>query len=241
MLSVLLGAVREVTRLKFAGTSICTGTRLLKMTLASDVPVNLRVLRYPCRVYYKGQPRPCAICRSPDHRAPDCPLRDVCRNCREPGHFARDCPRNVATDDDDDDDDDDVDDDDYVDAGDDDLSGDDDDESYDDDLGSGDEEVLHSASLPSSVPVAASQSSRPVCMDSSVSPYGRPLWIKRCPDKVRRLLSYHSSDAHIANEDAGFAVFDFGRLTYPFAFVENTITHPSNILMGFDITFLENT
>ena len=89
------GAVHEVVDLKFAGTTIRNGTRLLKMSLASDVPVNVRILRYPCRVFYKGQPRPCSICRCPDHRAPNCPLRDVCRICHNPGHFARDCDLNA--------------------------------------------------------------------------------------------------------------------------------------------------
>ena len=85
------GAVHDITHLKYAGTEIYNGTRLLRISLASDVPVNIRILRYPCRVFYKGQPRPCSICRSSDHRAMDCPLRDVCRRCREPGHFARNC------------------------------------------------------------------------------------------------------------------------------------------------------
>ena len=173
------GTVHEVSHLKYAGTSIGNGTRLLKMSLASHVPVNFRILRYPCRVFYKGQPRPCSICRLSDHRSVDCPLRDVCRRCREPGHFARDCskdlnapavasdtpapPVDVDVDDDDDDGDDDGDDDD---AGDGDDVDDDDDDDYtndedieedddedlsgdDDVLDSGDEEVLSSVPVPS--------------------------------------------------------------------------------------------
>ena len=85
------GSVLFFHDMLYPGTSIRTGTRLLKMSLASDIPVNFCVLRYPCRVFYRGQPRPCSICRSPDHRAADCSLRDVCRLCHQPGHFARDC------------------------------------------------------------------------------------------------------------------------------------------------------
>ena len=90
------GAVHGISGLYYPGTSIGTGTRLIKMSLASDIPVNIRILRYPCRVYYKGQPRPCSICRSPDHRPVDCLLRDVCRRCRQLGHFARNCDAPVV-------------------------------------------------------------------------------------------------------------------------------------------------
>ena len=60
------------------------------MTVTTDIPANLRVLRFPCRVYYKDQPMSCYICKK-SHRASNCPLRDVCRRCRQPGHFAKDC------------------------------------------------------------------------------------------------------------------------------------------------------
>ena len=142
------GTVHEIFHLKYAGTSIRTGTRVLKMVLTLDVPVNVRILHYPCRVLYKGQPRPCAICHAPDHRAFECPLRDVCRRCCNPGHFERDCPETpnddddtAADDGDDDDGEDDDDDEDYVD--DDEVpSGDEDESCVEDDFHSGDDEVL---------------------------------------------------------------------------------------------------
>ena len=90
------GTVHEITDLKYSGTSICTSTRLIKVSLASDIPVNLRILHYPCRIFYRGQRRPCAICHSPSHCTGDCPLHDVCRHCREPGHFARSCTKDLS-------------------------------------------------------------------------------------------------------------------------------------------------
>ena len=180
------GAVNKIVHLKHAGTSVYNGSRLLKMSLASDVPVNVRILRYPCRVFYSGQPRPCSICRSSDHRAFDCPLRDLCRRCRKPGHFARDCPQvpapsvwgNVSVpthpaqggDDvqsDDVADDDDADDVDFVD---DDVSSGDDDDDVDEEFASGDDEVLQSAPVPSVRPTRSSNVAAPASPPVSASP-----------------------------------------------------------------------
>ena len=156
------GSVLFSHDMMYPGTSIRTGTRLLKMSLASDIPVNLRILRYPCRVFYRGQPRPCSICRSPDHRAADCSLRDVCRLCHQPGHFARDCTSllNAAASSDTDDDDD--------------VSSDDDDDvSSHDELASGDEEVLASAPAPSDSPVRTRAAKRR-CNDPTPSSDSAP-------------------------------------------------------------------
>ena len=85
------GAIHDVRLQKYADSDIHTATRILTMSLACHIPVNLRALRYPCRVFYRGQPRPCPICRSDGHRASSCHLRVKCRRCLQPGHFARDC------------------------------------------------------------------------------------------------------------------------------------------------------
>ena len=75
-----------------AGSTLCNGSRVIKMSLQEEIPTKLFVVRYPCRVWYRGQVQVCTICRSPDHRAVSCPLRDLCLKCRQRGHFARDCP-----------------------------------------------------------------------------------------------------------------------------------------------------
>ena len=235
------GAVHEICALKHAGTSIWNGTRLVRMSLASEIPVSLRSLRYPCRVFYKGQLRPCSICRSSEHRAVDCPLRDVCRRCRQPGHFARNCDVLVPVA--------------HASSVPDDVPVEVDDEV----LASGDEEVLRSASPPSDSPRRLRSSTRladvpapvpasvpapvpatvpapvpvpasvpasvpapvPVPMDySEPVSSNRPQWIKRAPDWIVALLSSvpHSSDTHIWLETYDYGMerlaFDFGRNTY---------------------------
>lgn len=85
------GTVHDISEQTYRGTSIYNGSRVARMSLTSDIPVNLRVLRYPIRVFYRNQPMSCFICKDSSHRASDCPLRDVCRRCRQPGHYARDC------------------------------------------------------------------------------------------------------------------------------------------------------
>ena len=79
------GVIHSVTEQTYPDSPIFNGTRIVKMTVTSPIPANLRV-----RVFYKGQPISCYICKK-SHRAAECPLRDVCRRCRQPGHFAKDC------------------------------------------------------------------------------------------------------------------------------------------------------
>ena len=84
------GVIHNATEQTYPDSPIFNGTRIVKMTITSPIPVNLRVLRFPCRVFYKDQSMSCYICKK-SHRAAECPLRDVCRRCRQPGHFAKDC------------------------------------------------------------------------------------------------------------------------------------------------------
>ena len=158
------GAIHDVRLQKYADSDIHTATRILAMSLVSHIPVNLRVWRYPCRVWrypcrvlYRGQSRPCCICRSDGHRASSCPLGDKCRRCLQPGHFARDCKSatpesdqsfvadNVSAADED-----------HVQS-----------EEYDvsEEFANGDEEVVEAASVPTLPAVPVSSSSVPSSVD----------------------------------------------------------------------------
>lgn len=65
------------------------------MYVDDDIPSRVRVLRYPCRVWYCSQPQVCYICKKPSHVAADCLFRGLCRKCRKPGHIARDCDNSL--------------------------------------------------------------------------------------------------------------------------------------------------
>ena len=70
---------------------LCNGNRIIKMVLDEDLPHFLSVCGCPCRVWYRGQPIQCFVCRELGHRAQSCPLSGRCRYCHQVGHMARDC------------------------------------------------------------------------------------------------------------------------------------------------------
>ena len=71
--------------------SLCNGNRVLKMVVNEDLPYFISVCGYQCRVWYRGQPIQCFVCRQPGHRAQSFPLSGRCRYCHQVGHMARDC------------------------------------------------------------------------------------------------------------------------------------------------------
>ena len=92
------GTVHGVFAMEYSGyPGLLNGTRLVKVTLEKDVPSSLRICDFDVRVWYRGQPQACIICRSYRHRVKECPLNGLCRRCHKPGHVARECrePRRV--------------------------------------------------------------------------------------------------------------------------------------------------
>ena len=86
------GEVLKVERSVAAETpNLCNGNRVLKMVLNEDLPYFISVCGYQCRVWYRGQPIQCFVCRQSGHRAQACPLSGRCRYCHQVGHMARDC------------------------------------------------------------------------------------------------------------------------------------------------------
>ena len=73
--------------------NLCNGNRVLKMILNEELPYFLYVCGCQCRVWYRGQPIQCFVCRELGHRAQACPLSGRCRHCHQVGHMARECAR----------------------------------------------------------------------------------------------------------------------------------------------------
>ena len=73
--------------------NLCNSNRVLKMILNEELPYFLSVCGCQCRVWYRGQPIQCFVCRELGHRAQACPLSGRCRYCHQVGHMARECAR----------------------------------------------------------------------------------------------------------------------------------------------------
>lgn len=70
---------------------VATGMRVVKVSLAKDLPSSARVSGFDVRFWYQDQPQACPVCRSYGHRVKDCPFNGLCRRCSQPGHMAREC------------------------------------------------------------------------------------------------------------------------------------------------------
>ena len=86
------GVIHSVSMQTYPGMpQVFTGTRVVKVTLAKDLPSSARVCGFDVRFWYQGQPQACPVCRSYGHRVKDCPFNGLCRRCSQPGHMAREC------------------------------------------------------------------------------------------------------------------------------------------------------
>ena len=92
-----LGIYGEVINIKhqsFSGIpGLLTGSRVLTMVLSDPVPAEFRIDDFPVRVWYKGIPLFCQICKISGHKAADCQFNGKCRRCGSPDHKAHACTR----------------------------------------------------------------------------------------------------------------------------------------------------
>ena len=88
------GEVISVKHQSFSGIpGLLTGSRVLTMVLSDPVPAEFRIDDYPVRVWYKGIPPFCLICKISGHKATDCQFNGKCGRCGSPDHKAHACTR----------------------------------------------------------------------------------------------------------------------------------------------------
>ena len=88
------GEVIGIKHQNFSGIpGLLTGSRILTMFLSDPVPAEFRIDDYPVRVWYKGIPPFCQICKISGHKVADCQFNGKCRRCGSPDHKAHACTR----------------------------------------------------------------------------------------------------------------------------------------------------
>ena len=88
------GEVIGIKHQNFSGIpGLLTGSRILTMLLSDPVPAEFRIDDYPVRVWYRGIPSFCQICKVIGHKAADCRFNGKCRKCGSPDHKAHACVR----------------------------------------------------------------------------------------------------------------------------------------------------
>ena len=88
------GEIVSIKHQSFSGIpGLLTGSRILSMVLSDPVPAEFRIDDYPVRVWYRGIPPFCQICKVNGHKAADCQFNGKCRRCGSPDHKAHACTR----------------------------------------------------------------------------------------------------------------------------------------------------
>ena len=88
------GEVISIKHQSFSGIpGLLTGLRVLKMVLLDPVPAQFHIDDYPVRVWYKGIPPFCQICKISGHKVANCQFNGKCRRCGSPDHKAHACVR----------------------------------------------------------------------------------------------------------------------------------------------------
>ena len=88
------GEIVSIRHQNFSGIpGLLTGSRILTMVLSDPVPAEFCIDDYPVRVWYRGIPSFCQICKVIGHKVADCRFNGKCRKCGSPDHKAHACVR----------------------------------------------------------------------------------------------------------------------------------------------------
>ena len=87
------GLVKDVSYQSWVSfKDVHTGTRVVRMDRTTRIPRSIMIDGFRCKIWYRGQPVTCDVCREEGHVAAKCSKKGTCFNCRQPGHMSRDCP-----------------------------------------------------------------------------------------------------------------------------------------------------
>ena len=75
---------------------VSTTMWLVRMKWEKDIPCFIQIERFRCKVWYRGQPITCDICREDGHTAGTFADKGKCRLCHRVGHMARECPHSCS-------------------------------------------------------------------------------------------------------------------------------------------------